>query len=207
MRFARLRAAVTAASLVACAALARPLEAQTAPRPAARAATAPRAVDIDRVVAVVGDAPILYSDVMEEVNARRSEGLQLPTDSAGRVALERSVLSEMIDAELLVQKAKAEKVEVTEDDLTRQIDARIRQVRTSYPTEGEYRQALRANGLGTPDEYRKRLTDQLRRTKLQEEVYQKLRRDQKLAISAVSDQELDTAYVQNRATLPQRPPW
>jgi peptidyl-prolyl cis-trans isomerase SurA len=40
---------------------------------------------------------------------------------------------------------------------------------------------------------------------MQEEVYQKLRRDQKLAISAVSDQELDTAYAQNKATLPQRP--
>ena len=214
MRFPRLRAAATAASLVASTALggASVLRAQTTPpgaaptaAPANTPANAPaRAIDVDRVVAVVGDQPILYSEVLEEVNSRRSEGLQLPTDSAGRARLERGVLNEMIDAELLVQKAKAEKVEVQDDELARQVDARIKQIRTQYPAEGEYRQALRANGLGTPDEYRKRLVDQLRRNRLQEEVYQKLRRDQKLAVSSVSDQELDTAYAQNKATLPRR---
>jgi peptidyl-prolyl cis-trans isomerase SurA len=156
-------------------------------------------------VGVVGTTPILYSEVLDEVNVRRAGGLQLPADSAGRVKLERDILNEMIDAELLVQKAKEEKVEVTDEELGRQVDAQIKQIRTNYPTEGEYRQALRANGLGTPDEYRKRQMDQLRRSRLQEEVYQKLRRDQKLAVSAVSDQELYEAFAQNKATLPQRP--
>jgi peptidyl-prolyl cis-trans isomerase SurA len=110
----------------------------------------------------------------------------------------------MIDAELLVQKASEEKVEVKEDDLERQVDERIKQVRSQFPSESEFRSQLRRSGLGTPDEYRKKQIEALRRSELQRELFQKLRRDQKLAQSPVSDQELEEAYEKSKATLPKR---
>jgi peptidyl-prolyl cis-trans isomerase SurA len=173
-----------------------------APGPAA--APFSRAIDVDRVVAVVGTTPLLYSDLVEELNSRRAYGLQIPEDPAARQKLERDVLVEMVDAELLVQKARDEKVEVNEEEIAKQVDENLKQIRSQYRLESEYRAALRANGFGTPEDYRKRQIDQLRRRNLQQEVYQKLRKDQKLAVSAVSDQELDEAYTQSKATLPKR---
>lgn len=219
MRLPRLRAAATAALTVVLAApalraqtarpqTARPRPATTAPAAAPSAAASPtgyaRAIDVDRVVAVVGTTPILYSELLEELNFRRAGGLQLPADSAERLKVERSVLGEMVDAELLVQKAKDEKVEVTDEEVTRQVDAQLKEVRAQYPNEADYRAALRANGLGTPEEYRKRQIEIVRRRSMQQEVYQKLRKAEKLAVSSVSDQELDEAYTQSKASLPKR---
>ena len=61
---------------------------------------------IDRVVAIVGTQPVLWTDVLTAVNQRRSQGMQLPTDSAGQAVVARGVLSELVDEEILVQKAK-----------------------------------------------------------------------------------------------------
>ncbi len=171
------------------------------PTPAASIAPA----DVDRVVAVVGTTPILYSELLDEVNVRRAtNGLQIPTDSASREKLFRDVVNDMVGAELLVQRARAEKIEVDDDQINKQVDDQIKQVRAQFPSETEYRTALRANGLGTPDEYRKRSFEALKRSRMQQELLQKLRRDDKLAGSPVSDQELDEAYQQNVGHLPKR---
>lgn len=167
------------------------------------AALAP--TNIDRVVAVVGTTPILYSELLDEINMRRATaGLQVPADSAGREKLYQNVVNDMVGAELLVQRAKQEKIEVDDDEISKQIDAQLKQVRTQFPSETEYRAALQANGLGTPEEYRKRLVDALKRSRMQQDLLQKLRRDDKLPGSPVTDQELDEAYKQNLGHLPKR---
>ena len=160
--------------------------------------------DVDRVVAVVGTTPILYSELLDEVNMRRAGGLQIPTDSVAREKLFRDIVNDMVGAELLVQRAKEEKVDIDEDQINKQVDDQIKQIRTTYPSETEYRTALRANGLGTPDEYRKRLYETLKRNRMQQDLLQKLRRDEKLVGSPVSDQELDDAYQANLGHLPKR---
>jgi peptidyl-prolyl cis-trans isomerase SurA len=219
------RARRAAAPLLVALLAASPALAQTAPTgqrpaqpvpatPAAPAAPAPAEVqpvsqpgapiDVDRVVAVVGATPILFSELADEVNSRRARGLQIPADPAERAKLERDVLTEMIDAELLVQKAIEEKVEVTDEELNRTVDRQMQQVRGQFPNENEFRSELRKAGFGTPEDYRKRQLELLRRSELQREVVQKLRREQKLAPSPVSDQELTEAYEQSKATLPKR---
>jgi peptidyl-prolyl cis-trans isomerase SurA len=161
-------------------------------------------LEVDRVVAVVGATPILYSELLDALNMRRARGEQLPTDPAERRKLELDVLNEMIDAELLVQKATEEKVELQDDDLGRTVDRQLQQVRAQFRSEEEFRSELRRAGFGTPEDYRRRQLELLRRNELQREVVQKLRREQKLAPSPVSDQELSEAYEQSRATIPKR---
>jgi peptidyl-prolyl cis-trans isomerase SurA len=172
--------------------------------PAAPAANPDSLLEVDRVVAVVGATPILYSELIDEVNLRRARGLEIPDAPAERVKLERDILNEMVDAELLVQKATEEKVELQEDELNRTIDRQMQQIRGQFRTEDEFRSELRRAGFGTPEDYRRRQLEMLRRSEMQREVVQKLRRDQKLAPSPVSDQELSEAYEQSKASIPKR---
>jgi peptidyl-prolyl cis-trans isomerase SurA len=169
------------------------------------AAATPRELTVDRVVAVVGNRPILYSDVIEAVNVRRAQGLQLPTDSAGNAALMRQIVSELIDEEVLIQKANIEKITVADADLSATVEQQIRRVRGQFDTEELYRAELRKAGMGSPDEYRRSLMDEARRNALQQQLIQKLRQDGRLVQVGVSEAEVSRTYEERRADLPKRP--
>src|ERR1700686_4869999 len=86
------------------------------------------ALPIDRVVAIIGEQPLLWTDVLTAINQRRAQGLQVPTDSVQQAALARSVLNDLVDEEILVQKAKELKLEVTESDIVSSADRQIKSV-------------------------------------------------------------------------------
>ncbi|HWP02408.1 MAG TPA: SurA N-terminal domain-containing protein, partial [Gemmatimonadaceae bacterium] len=108
--------------LVAAGALPLQLGAQGGP------AYAPR--PLDRVVAVVGSKAILWSEVLEVIQQRRAQGLQIPEDSAGQIQLARQVLNELVDEEVLVQKAEQDtSITVADADLRETVEAQLRQTR------------------------------------------------------------------------------
>lgn len=163
----------------------------------------PPSVPIDRVVAIVGDQPVLWSDVLTAINQRRAQGMQLPTDSASQAALGRSVLGELVDEEILVQKAKELKLEVTDADINAAADRQIKQVRSQFQSDDEFRAELRKAGLGAPDEYRKTLIEQYRRQQLQQKAFAELRKKAKPV--NVTDEEVTAAFERSRADLQKRP--
>lgn len=171
--------------------------AATAPR------TVPPALPIDRVVAIVGDQVLLWSDVLTAINQRRAQGLQVPPDSAGQAALARTVLGDLVDEEILVQKAKEMKLEVTDADITAAADRQIKQARGQFKSDEEYRNELRNAGLGTPEEYRKGLIEQYRRQNLQQKAFAELRKQAKPV--NVSDEEVTAAFEKSRSDLQKRP--
>ena len=171
--------------------------------PATAARTIPPALPIDRVVAIVGDQPLLWSDVLTSINQRRAQGLQVPTDSAGQSALAHTVLGELVDEEMLVQKAKEMKLEVTDADITDGADRQIKQVRSQFSSDDEYRAELKKAGLGSPDEYRKSLIEQYRRQNLQQKAFAELRKKAKPV--HVTDEEVTAAFERSRADLQKRP--
>ena len=163
-------------------------------------------VPLDRVVAVVGDEPVLWSSVLERINVGRAQGsLQIPQDSLGQLQLARSIANDLINEELLVQKAKTLKVEVTDEDVAPGVDARMKQVRSQFPSEIEYRAELKKAGFGTPEEYRKSLLEQAKRAELQRRVIDKLKEDGKLVPVGVSEADISNAFNTNKAALPRRP--
>lgn len=176
------------------------LGAQIPTTPAAPVATS---LPIDRVVAIVGTQPVLWTDVLTAVNQRRTQGLQLPTDSAGQAVLARSVLGELVDEEMLVQKAKEMKLEVLEADVTAAADRQIKGVRAQFKSDEEYRTELRNAGLGTPEEYRKSLIEQYRRQQLQQKAFAELRKRAKPV--NVTEEEITAAFERSRAALQRRP--
>ena len=177
-----------------------------APTPSATrvAAALPAAsVPVDRVVAVVGDQVILWSDVMSSINQQRASGLQLPPDSAGQAALAKNALDALVDEEILVQKAHLLKIEVTPDEVNRSVDDQVRRVRQQFQTDEEFRAELRKAGFGTPEEYRRTLYEQFYRRALQQRVFEELR---KTAVARnVSEAEINEAFEKNKASLASAP--
>jgi peptidyl-prolyl cis-trans isomerase SurA len=160
-------------------------------------------VGVDRIVAIVGDQPLLWSDVLTAVNQRRAAGMVVPTDSAAQAAMARSVLSDLIDEELLVQKARQLKLEASEIDIATSADRQLKAVREQFKSDEEYRAELRRAGFGTPEEYRRTLVDQFRRQSLQQKAFVELRKKTKPV--AISDSEITAAYVKSKDVLQKRP--
>jgi peptidyl-prolyl cis-trans isomerase SurA len=171
--------------------------------PAVATQPVPSALPIDRVVAVVGDQPVLWSDVLTAINQRRAQGMQLPTDTAGQNALARTVLGELVDEEILVQKAKEMKLEVTDADITASADRQIKQVRSQFQSDEEYRNELKKAGLGSAEEYRKSLIEQYRRTNLQQKAFAELRKKAKPV--NVTEEDVTAAFEKSRTELQKRP--
>jgi peptidyl-prolyl cis-trans isomerase SurA len=171
--------------------------------PATATRAVPPSLPIDRVVAIVGEQPVLWTEVLTAINQRRAQGLQLPPDSAGQTALAKSVLNDLVDEEILVQKAKELKLEVTEAEITSAADRQIKTVRSQFKSDEEYRTELRNAGLGTAEEYRKGLIDQYRRQNLQQKAFAELRKRAKPA--NVTEEEVTAAFERSRADLQKRP--
>lgn len=160
-------------------------------------------VGVDRIVAVVGDQVILWSDVLTAVNQRRASGMTLPPDSAGQAAMAKSILGELIDEELLVQKAKELKLEPSESEVSDAVDRQLKNVRAQFKSDDEYRAELVRAGFGTPEEYRKTLLDQYRRQQLQQKAFAEMKKKTKPV--SISDAEIDSAYAKAKNVLQKRP--
>lgn len=162
-------------------------------------------ISVNRIVAVVGSVPILWSDVLQMINQRRAQGLKIPADSAGQLEMARTVVGELVDEEVLLLKAKAEKVEISDDELAPNVERQVKRIRESFKSETELLDALKTEGFGTVEEYRKTLVDQARRSALQQRLLDKLRTDGKLVTVSVSEAEVTKAFEGVKGTLPRRP--
>lgn len=175
----------------------------TPPRPA-EADT--NSLPVDRIAAVVGDHPILWTEVMEEINERRARGLQVPSDSAQQMELARSVIQEMIDEEVIVQKALRDtSVHVSDLEVQNATDQQLKRVRGQFKSDAEFAQALKSGGFGTPEEYKRWLTERSRRNALQEKLFAKLRQEGKIVPVPVSEQDVNEAFEKAKDNLPKRP--
>jgi peptidyl-prolyl cis-trans isomerase SurA len=161
---------------------------------------------VDRIVAVVGTKPIMFSEVLEAVYERRAQGLlQVPEDSAGQATVARQVLSELVDEEVLVQKATEAKIEVTDEELNATVDGQIRQIRGRFSTEAEYRAEVAKAGRGTPEELRRSLREQARRQELVQRYIAKMREENKLVSGVVSEEEIKRNFEASKARAQKRP--
>jgi peptidyl-prolyl cis-trans isomerase SurA len=173
-----------------------------AQQPASATQTAP----LEGIVAVVGDAVITRFDLQEQVlgKLQRKEVAE-PKTHADTLAIQRDALNDMIEEELLLQKAKELKIEVTDAELTPMIDNQIKQTRAQFGTETEFRTQLAKASLGTPDEYRKYLLEQYRKRYTHDKVLRKLQTDGKIIPVNVTDEEIAAEFDRAKAFLPPKP--
>ena len=161
---------------------------------------------VDRVVAVVGNRPVLASQVDEEMFSRQSQGVKLPESSEGIRSVRQQIVSSIIDEELLVQQAQRDtSIQVTDEEIASGVEEQVRKVRSNFTSEVEYVAELRKAGFQTPEEYRRWLTDQQRRAAFQNRLIEKLRNDGKLKSVAPTEKEMKEYFEEQKSSLGTRP--
>lgn len=177
-----------------------------APAGAPAAQQAGKRQSLDRSVAIVGNKPILLSEVLEDLNARRQQGMPFPPDSAGQVALMKQLVSEMVDNEVVIEVAKQYKADVKDEDVAKQVDERFNEARKRFASEAEFRDALRRDGFGTPEDYRRTLREQAKRYRMQQLGYDSLKAHGKLSAPVqVTEAEVNAAFEAAKGRLPKKP--
>lgn len=174
---------------------------------AAPAAAQGQAIVVDRVVAVVGNKPLMASQVDEDMYSRQAQGVKLPEgDSAAMHALRIKVLNDLIDQELMVQEALRDtSIKVTDQEVAARVEQQVKRVRQGFTSEVDYRNELKKAGFGTPDEYRRWLTDQQRRLALQEALRKSLQDRDKLKPVSPTEQQMRDFYETQKSRLAKRP--
>jgi peptidyl-prolyl cis-trans isomerase SurA len=195
-----IRIAIAGLSLI----VAAPVAAQ---QPAPASASAPVAQTVDGIIAIVGARPILWSEIMEVIGRERAQGTKIPADSAGAAEFARTILTNIIDEEVLLQRATGDtSITVADADIQATVDRQVQQIRSQFPSDQEFLRQLRQAGFGTQDEYRKWLSEQARRSELQRRLVQKYQQEGKMVRVAVSNEEVNEAYERDKANFPKRPP-
>jgi peptidyl-prolyl cis-trans isomerase SurA len=161
---------------------------------------------VDRVVAVVGNRPVLASQVDEEIFSRQSQGVKLPSNPEGIQLVRQQIVSSIIDEELLVQQAQRDtSIKVTDEEIASGVEEQVRKVRSNFTSEVDYTAELRKAGFQTPEEYRRWLTDQQRRAAFQNRLIEKLRNEGKLKPVAPTEKEMKQFFEEQKSSLGTRP--
>jgi peptidyl-prolyl cis-trans isomerase SurA len=164
-------------------------------------------VPVDHVVAVVGNHPILASQVEEQLFTQISQqGAAAPATPADSAALRKQIVSDIIDDELLVQAAQRDtSIKVTDQEVADGVEQTIRNIRGRFSSEPDFRDELRKAGFGTPEEYRRFLTDQTRREFYRNKLISKLKDEGKLKPVQPTEAEMRAFFDQQKGQLGKRP--
>ena len=163
-------------------------------------------VVVDRVVAVVGNEPILLTQIEVELFRMQSQGVQLPTEPRELRQLQLQVIEELINGELLVQEALRDTaIHITPEEVAEAVDLEFRKVRQSITSELEFQAELRKSGFQTPDEYRRWLGDEQRRSLLQTRLIELLRERGTLDPIQPTEQELRDYFDARKDVAGRRP--
>lgn len=179
------------------------LSAQT---PTVTPVSASAPIRLDAIAAIVGDQVITYNDLRDQIIAKiQRREIEQPHDSLDARKIEHDVLDDMIQDELIIQKAKDLKIEVSDQDISPQVDAQLRQTRAQFPNEAGFRSELQKAGLGSPEDFRRYLTAQFRRQFIRDRVMRKLTQDGKIIPIQVNDTEIAAEFDKAKAFLPPKP--
>src|SRR2546427_6150753 len=136
----------------------------------------------------------------------QSEGQQLPSDSAGRAALRRQILTQMVEDELLVQQAQRDtNLKVTDREVQDQVEQTVQNVRKQFTSGAEFQSQLRAAGFGSEEEWRRWLADHQRRSILRDPLLDELRQKGKVRPLPPSQSQPRAVWGQNPGPPSKRP--
>jgi peptidyl-prolyl cis-trans isomerase SurA len=157
-------------------------------------------------VAVGGGRAILASQIEERLVVMAAQNQPVPEDSAGRVALARTILEDMIDEELLVQAAEQDtSMSVTDTEIQAQVEATVKNVRDQFASEQDFIREIQRAGFASIDEWRRYLAESQRRATTGQRFIEQLRGRGKLRPIPPTDQQLLEYWEAQKGSLPPRP--
>lgn len=117
---------------------------------------------VDRIVAVVGDTAILYSEIIESIVQAGAQGAEVPEVGTPEFdSLAGQTLTNLIDSRILLQKAKESDLQVPPEQLDGETDRRFREIRNSFSSASEFQDAVTKSGRSLV-QYRQWLRGQVR---------------------------------------------
>lgn len=171
-----------------------------AARPAAAAAQEPDAQArpdtvelVDRVVAVVGDTVLLYSEVLEALLQMQAEGAPVPPPgTAARDSVMRQTLATMVNQLVLLEKAaQMEDIRVSPELLDAQTNNRIQEIRNGFPNATAFAEAVTSSGR-TLVQFRQFTRNQIRAQAMIQQYIEKTR-DRRPPV-AVTEEEVQAYF-------------
>lgn len=151
---------------------------------------------IDRIVAVVGVTPILFSHVEERFYQNQSNpAAGVPKEAEAQFAYRRALIDTLINEELLYQEAvKDTTIQVTDQEVAETVDRVLADQRRRYRTQPEFEAEMKGIGFNTLDDYRRWLIEQQRKQLYRERFTQALRQTGTLKDMAPTEKETRAFY-------------
>lgn len=152
----------------------------------------------DRIAALVGDQPILVSEVREAIQYQQQVNPGAPSLPATERA--ERILNQLIDEKVILAKAKAETLEVSEVEVSQLVDRRVAEMTERAGGADALAALLRQRGGLGMGQYRLRLAKQLKEDRLKEKV-----RDKHVGRSEPVREEVLSFYRQFKDSMPLLP--
>lgn len=152
---------------------------------------------VDRIVAVVGDTAILYSEIIESIVQAGAQGEEIPEFGTAEFdSLARETLTNLVDSRILLQKAEESDLRLPPEALDGETNRRFSEIRNSFPTATDFQDAVTRSGR-TLVQYRQWLRSQVRSQMLIDEFIRASRND--LPPVSVTDAEIEAYFQENLA--------
>ncbi len=159
-------------------------------------------VELDRVVAIVGDSVIVLSQILQRESELRAGGAPVPTLEGPREEFLRSLVDDLVSTQILLQAAAQDTLlSVDEDQVDESVQQQIASSQNGFGGQEQMEAALLAEGL-TLQTYRGMIREQIRQGQLVE-LY--VRRHSSQAPVEVTDAELRKFFEEQRGSIQQRP--
>ncbi len=155
---------------------------------------------IDRIAAVVNDDIILASEVEEKMFILDSQGQLAGRDSTELAEVRREVLDRLIEEKLVVQRARSQGITADENEVTERVDEAMKQVKSQFPTDGAFQDALAREGI-SETMLRERYENDVRQEVLAQRV---VGREIRSEVEVTTD-EVQKYFDEHKDELPQRP--
>jgi len=119
---------------------------------------------IDKVVAVVGNEMVMLSDIEQEINMMRAQGIS--SDKSARC----EILESMMTSKLFLMQARLDSLEVNEDVVSQELNQRFDQMRTSLGGDEGVEEYFGKPMYKLRQEWRSALQDQSLTQQMQQKV-------------------------------------
>ena len=149
---------------------------------------------VDKIIAKVGREIILKSDLEKRMQQLNASGTVMNDIT------QFDILNDMIEAKLIIQKAKEEEYEVDDQMIKEMAEDQIKQVASQFPSELEFKKELRGAGLSVPD-----LKDYYIEMMTEEQLKSQIIRHNIKSKIHITEGEVEEYYKENLVDIPPRP--
>ncbi len=149
---------------------------------------------VGKIIAKVGREIILQSDLDKRIQQIDAAGMLSPEITKS------DILNDMIESEIILQKAKQEEYEIDEEQIKAMAESQIKQIASQFPSEFEFKKELRSAGLTVLDlkeYYIQMITEQTLKEKIiQNKIKNKIH---------ITEVEVEDYYNEHKGEIPPRP--